>query len=297
MSIRKAPNVPAKEFPTGTRKKGLDGKLWKVIKNEKGQKRWQKVVASTKKRKLNIIDHKKTIRTGRSATDQDKLIKMIHGLYDKKTHRPVRTGRTLRLEQPSPSPVKQLTVRRSDLKEQVFHIYDRGTYPWKVVKRGSLLTIYKLSDVSTPEFKYDRIVARYKNVRMPSIFKGRDQYKKTKGINSLLIKIGEDRYLFIGPMIYEFTTGGDKITKFHSSLGNNGITYPVAESKKNMYFLLDKVFVPRSRIPPTVVPHTAYKEFYGFDINIPLSRYAMKIKRTKKISDLHPYNFTNYYKN
>ena len=39
---RKAPNDSATEFKVGFQKKGNDGNMWKVMKTEKGVKRWIK---------------------------------------------------------------------------------------------------------------------------------------------------------------------------------------------------------------------------------------------------------------
>lgn len=55
--------------------------------------------------------------------------------------------------------------------------------------------------------------------------------------NSILLRIGdktEFRYLFIGSDIYEFTTD-EIITKYVSSVGNNQVPYPYAESENWCY--------------------------------------------------------------
>ncbi len=55
--------------------------------------------------------------------------------------------------------------------------------------------------------------------------------------NSILLRIGHEleyRYLFIGIEIFEFTTD-EKIYNFVSSVGNNAVPYPYAESDKWCY--------------------------------------------------------------
>lgn len=45
---RKCPKEPATECALGSVKRGLDKKMYKVVKNERGEKRW-KVVSTVKK--------------------------------------------------------------------------------------------------------------------------------------------------------------------------------------------------------------------------------------------------------
>ena len=40
--VRKGPEESATKFSVGTKKKGNDGNMWKIVKNKKGTKRWQK---------------------------------------------------------------------------------------------------------------------------------------------------------------------------------------------------------------------------------------------------------------
>ena len=40
---RKGPFDSAANFKIGTKKRGNDGNMWKVVKTSKGAKRWQKV--------------------------------------------------------------------------------------------------------------------------------------------------------------------------------------------------------------------------------------------------------------
>ena len=50
---RKAPTHSATKYNIGTRKKGNDGNIWKVVKNKNNIKRWVKV-SNTKKLEKNI---------------------------------------------------------------------------------------------------------------------------------------------------------------------------------------------------------------------------------------------------
>ena len=43
LKVRKSPSYSATKFAVGTKKKGNDGNMWKIVKNKKGTKRWLKV--------------------------------------------------------------------------------------------------------------------------------------------------------------------------------------------------------------------------------------------------------------
>ena len=47
---RKAPAVHAKKFSLGYKKKGQDGKMWRIIKTKKGVKRWARISVKTLKK-------------------------------------------------------------------------------------------------------------------------------------------------------------------------------------------------------------------------------------------------------
>ena len=56
--------------------------------------------------------------------------------------------------------------------------------------------------------------------------------------NSILLKMEQEKYIFIGDQIYSFKTENN-IVKFVSPVGNNDVPYPYAiDDKENYYFLL-----------------------------------------------------------
>jgi hypothetical protein len=60
--------------------------------------------------------------------------------------------------------------------------------------------------------------------------------------NSILLKIDDLKYMFIGKNIYTFTTLNN-ITVFESPVGNNDVPYPYAiDCEENYYFLLQDMF-------------------------------------------------------
>ena len=55
LKIRKGPYVSATKQLIGTKKKGNDGNMWKIVKNKNGTKRWVKVSSVTLKNKTKHI--------------------------------------------------------------------------------------------------------------------------------------------------------------------------------------------------------------------------------------------------
>ena len=63
LRTRKGPSSSATKSSVGTKKKGNDGNMWKIVKNKNGTKRWLKVSSVTLKNKtkhaqdVNDVDH------------------------------------------------------------------------------------------------------------------------------------------------------------------------------------------------------------------------------------------------
>ena len=55
LKTRKGPSSSATKFSVGTKKKGNDGNMWKIVKNKNGTKRWLKVSNVTLKNRTKHI--------------------------------------------------------------------------------------------------------------------------------------------------------------------------------------------------------------------------------------------------
>lgn len=205
--MRKGPEESATLFSVGTKKKGNDGNIWVIVKNKNGVKRWNKKTNKSKKRSL-----KKSIK--KSIKKRKK---------SKKTSK--KTDKTL--------------------KGKKYLIFDNGGRPYKVIIKGNSLDIFTYDD-SIEDINYDDysiLVKSYRKLKKIFIPKGIDDRGKSwsggKG-NTILAQISGNRYLFIGPWIYEFETKGEKIVEYHSQVGNSGVPYPLAVSENNVYFLISK---------------------------------------------------------
>ncbi len=84
--------------------------------------------------------------------------------------------------------------------------------------------------------------------------------------NSILIKISDKKYIYVGQIIYSFNTD-QAITDYISYMGNSDVPYPVAYSDDYVYFFLDKKIVPIAELETPITVAKAgdlYGEFYGF---------------------------------
>ena len=199
--MRKGPEESATKFSIGTEKKGNDGNMWVIVKNKNGVKRWAKKTSKTKKSRKKSKTTKKSTKT---------LKKSSKALIGKN-----------------------------------YLIFDNGGRPFKVVIKGKGLDIFTyegLDENGQSENDYTVLIKSYRNLKKIFVPKGIDDrgdpWSGGKG-NTILAHISGNRYLFIGPWIYEFETKG-KILEYHSQVGNSGVPYPLAVGENNVYFLIAK---------------------------------------------------------
>lgn len=107
--------------------------------------------------------------------------------------------------------------------------------------------------------------------------------------NSILLKLNESKYVFIGNYIYEFTIEkNDKIIKYFSQVGNSGVPCPIALGEKNVYFMLDECYVSIDKFPSKMTNTDwadSYNLFYKKNKNLEyLEKYSKKVKNIKIIN-------------
>ena len=141
---------------------------------------------------------------------------------------------------------KSSKVKKSKLlTSKKYFIFDNGGRPYKVVTKGNDLDIFTYDD-SVEDVNYDDypiLIKSYRKLKKIFIPKGIDDrgnpWSGGKG-NTILAQISGNKYLFIGPWIYEFETKGENIVEYHSQVGNSGVPYPLAVGENNVYFLISK---------------------------------------------------------
>jgi len=263
--IRPSPSASATSFSVGTRKEGNDGNMWIIMKASNGVNRWQKESGSRKKESR---------------------------------------------KKESPSKLKKS-----------YFTHDNGGSPFLVYIGRDTVEIYKNPNYFDTEERNDKneytvLVKKYDKIQKIFIgqspmeprqprssssgsrkrLKAASRPRKLSGKhdpdfdgNSILLKLKDDRYVFIGERIYEFSTS-EPITTYYSLVGNSDVPYPVALSDNYVYFMLggrDNVlaeYVDRSFFPEDTDWRDAYTQYYQL---FPTQRLkegkVFPVKKTKLI--------------
>jgi len=116
------------------------------------------------------------------------------------------------------------------------------------------VSVYKRDDDSSTDLKnYTKLIQKFKTDKIfigESPFNPMTEFSGGHGPafdgNSILLKIDENEYVFIGDQIYSFKTTNE-IIKFVSPVGNNDVPYPYAIDDKDYYYFL---LAPDSGILP-----------------------------------------------
>lgn len=158
-----------------------------------------------------------------------------------------------------------------------YQIHDNGGLPFKVVIHGNLhVDIYKYDCYDSRDFGLDedgKTVYEenpFFSVTAMKIFVGESQPGPASVVsgeeydgNTLLIRIGKNKYIFVGPTIYSFTSLSE-IVDYYSPVGNNDVSYPYAKDiKGNYYLFVENVILYQTDDLDTKVKDDPYTYFYG----------------------------------
>lgn len=250
----------------GTKKRGLDGNIWIIKSTKSGSKRWVKL---NKEKQGNGKKEKK---------EEEKNNIFI---------------------------IKLKREKKNTTKYKTYYTHNNGGRPYKVVIEGKIVYIYKSENNN-----YNTLVKIYltekifigKSTGLNSwtdqknyIFDHTIYESKLFDGNSVLLKLVDDKYVFIGHEIYEFKLKNDDIVQeYYSAVGNNDVPYPVILGQKNIYYMLDKKYVERKYFPENMQSidwESSYDKFYGKLVYIgkkgktvdSLREYSKDIKNIKII--------------
>lgn len=237
----------------------IDGKFYKWLSYNKFDSKPSKPYTGYKKSKLDLKKIQKDI-CGNKKTDND-LQHNIHKGY------------------------------------KTYLIHDNGGRPFAVAIKGNSVRIFKydkeIADTISPrDYMYNVLVKEYLAGKI-FIPKGYESWNVQQGKltndplfvgNSILVKL-KDKYVYIGDYIYEFQTT-DEIKYYYSPVGNSDVPYPVCIGTENIYFMLDRTYVPIHHFKGLTKSQLidAYSFYYGHSGNQALSDYAKKIKQVKIIA-------------
>jgi len=181
-----------------------------------------------------------------------------------------------------------------------YQIHDNFARPFEVSVDGNTVSIVKGKYNETKdEYEYNKEVKVYtvdniwigKSSGPPHADHSKAQARLFVG-NSILLQIAKKRYVYIGDSIYEFDME-DEVEKYFSLIGNNDVPYPVLRGSKNVYFMLDRKYVPRDEFPDLYTDkewENAYSTYYGVWDPVhhvrqgSFSKMAKKMKHIKTIA-------------
>ncbi len=193
---------------------------------------------------------------------------------------------------------KMFFLKRKLTEETIYYTNDEGFKSFKVVANMHSTIIYKESILQSN--KYDRFVQKYTpfeihvgNSNMNVLCENSEDII-CEG-NSILLKVKNDKrknincasikYVFIGHNVYEFELEEDDMFEAFYSLVDDNVSYPLLLGKKNIYFLLDYVYIPRAHFPKNINLEDSYNYYYESG-NLGLYDYEMPIRNKKFIA--HP---------
>jgi hypothetical protein len=165
-----------------------------------------------------------------------------------------------------------------------YFIHFNGGRPFLVCIKNNNVKIYILNEIASNLNITKNINIHYnvliKSLKVKKIFIGISQKRIYDG-NTILLYLGNNKYIYVGDIIYEFTTK-DKIIKYYSELGNSDVPYPIAISNDNVYFMHDRVYVSKTYINKKSNKDLmdAYTQFYSDKL---LRQNATKMKYIKII--------------
>lgn len=124
-----------------------------------------------------------------------------------------------------------------------YKVLDNGGRPFRVVVDENSIVVY---------LHYNNKKAVWRQDHPKHVFVGEDPHSEAKDKdagNSVLVKVDEHNYVFIGPTIYSFKTT-DEIKSFVSPIGNSDVSYPYAIGTEFVYLLIEDVFFPVKQFEP-----------------------------------------------
>lgn len=128
------------------------------------------------------------------------------------------------------------------MKTKKYLTHDNGGRLYEVIVDDSGVTIN--NNIT------NKLIKKYTPVSIIRVIPGVSTLtnKRHRG-NSVLLELN-NKYVFIGHEIYTFKLApGDEFVKYFSLVGNSDVPYPILLGKENVYFMLDKKYVPRSMFP------------------------------------------------
>jgi hypothetical protein len=135
-------------------------------------------------------------------------------------------------------------------------IHDNGDRPFQVVVSKNIVSIYK--GLKNEDGGYDNYDELVKKLIVHRVYPGQDSSEKG---NTVLVHVGNHKYVYIGGEIYEFQMSDD-FEAYYSAIGGNDVPYPILLGRKYVYLMLDRKYISRDLFPSRIGAD-AYEYYYG----------------------------------
>jgi hypothetical protein len=158
---------------------------------------------------------------------------------------------------------------------QRYQIHDNGIVPFIVYIDGTRVWIYMIPEnayYDTGTWSLDYYCEKVESYDCLKIMIGEDTINKrdipsNKG-NTILLKIDEYKYVYIGILVYEFTSE-EEILEYHSPIFGSDVAYPVAITDTKIYLFAENIIIKKSEFiesddlnNPLLLNKDAYTYYY-----------------------------------
>jgi hypothetical protein len=178
-------------------------------------------------------------------------------------------------------------------KKVTYEIHDNMDTPFQVEVRGSSIKIFKgLKNDDGGYEHYDEEVATF---RADAVYPGENSCTKKEEQffdcspevgNTVLLRVGS-KYVYISGEIYSFSlVPNETVVAYYSKLGPNDVPYPVLVGSKNVYILIERVYIPRALFDHYDMTTTEWADaaqyYYGYK-GKRMKRYAKGLLKFEMI--------------
>ena len=180
-------------------------------------------------------------------------------------------------------------------KKVTYEIHDNMDTPFQVEVQGSSVKVFKgLKNDDGGYDNYDEQVATFradavypgKHLCTPSESRFFDCSPQTG--NTVLLRVGSN-YVYIGGEIFQFSLAANEtVQAYYSKIGPNDVPYPVVLGSKNVYMLIERVYVPRSLFDRMTAIEwaDAAQYYYGYKGRGPsMKRSAKRLQGLKMLRE------------
>lgn len=167
-----------------------------------------------------------------------------------------------------PTPIVKVKAKPKELSQiaapaptapQHYLIHDNGGRPFKVTVTGDTVTVYNA-------YEQDTLLRTFKSVQR--VFIGKSPLNEMTEFsggygaefdgNSILLYMGQLKYVYIGSEIYSFRAAKE-IVDYVSPVGNNDVPYPYGIDQAGKYYMMaESVVVTLPPLDKNDDPYTLY---------------------------------------